>query len=871
MNLFQRRYYHSHPKENKFTNTTVLIFMSISFSIYLLLLILLLYSFSNFAYSTTIDNSNTEERYIQLNSKQVITLLNLERIKTQIFLANSSLNNQDIKGSFMHAYIPHSVIFPVLKDKLYRIDPVKTKELENRITDLPMTIKSILSNKQSINTIHTELKIISSLIENISASVVSTSSSINPGFNKNSSTFSSPMPDKYAIYPVTSIQLLNDAINSYVLAEQNKSTSNNNKETIASRINYENAQGLIDSAQSLLLKNLSLNNSINKDKVAEINILYGKLKNSVYSKQSPDMVAKIIKSIVNYYYSEIATNKNSSTENSLAFSKYFSNIYYLLSKTIDELNVNNPKQADKYTIQAYLDNYEYLEAPIEKINSTLKDILETGLRDTIRNMIKTSASAQEVESFVNQSIIPKLRYAQVIVKNNSSFNQLPSPLISLSSSIDEDNINNNNSAIGESANSLSNIDVLKQGFGIYTGEIKEMGQVEDSEKQIVRSDIDSIRSGLNQMLQQYKAKDYEQSINTARSVYLDSYESIEVPLRPINPDFTLDMEIKFAELRNLMQQQKPFESIEKKVFEIRQGLDESERLVSGTGVIAPTIAFSSSFSIIFREGLESALIIGAMLTYLEASRNEKFKKHIYFGILFAIVATSAVWVVASHIIEISGVNRELIEAIAGISAVAVLFWVSFWILNKVETKKWIEFVKAKVWQATATGSVMIFVMLSFFTVFREGFETVLFYQSMFSFAKYMESYVLLGLLLGIASITAVAIIIKKLGKRLPLRILFGLTMGIGAYMSIAFIGNAIRSFQDSGYLPTTSLIGTIPRLDINMASMTGIHPTLESIIAQLVLLGIYAVGSTYVLIIQPRKKQQIAMARKSMADRKSSS
>jgi high-affinity iron transporter len=135
-------------------------------------------------------------------------------------------------------------------------------------------------------------------------------------------------------------------------------------------------------------------------------------------------------------------------------------------------------------------------------------------------------------------------------------------------------------------------------------------------------------------------------------------------------------------------------------------------------VVAPTIAFSTSFSIIFREGLESALIIGAVITYLEASRNYRFKKHVYYGIAIAIIATTVTWFIAQYIIEISGVNRELIEAIAGISAVAVLFWVSFWVLNKIETKKWIEFVKAKVWKATTTGSVLVFVMLSFFTIYR---------------------------------------------------------------------------------------------------------------------------------------------------------
>ena len=140
-----------------------------------------------------------------------------------------------------------------------------------------------------------------------------------------------------------------------------------------------------------------------------------------------------------------------------------------------------------------------------------------------------------------------------------------------------------------------------------------------------------------------------------------------------------------------------------KISEIQKGLDESERLVSGPGIVAPTIAFSSSFSIVFREGLESALIIGAILTYLEASRNDKFKKFVYFGILIAIGATAITWFIAEFLIKISGASREIIEAVAGLSAVAVFFWVSFWILNKIETKKWIEFVKAKVWQAATTG------------------------------------------------------------------------------------------------------------------------------------------------------------------------
>jgi high-affinity iron transporter len=91
-------------------------------------------------------------------------------------------------------------------------------------------------------------------------------------------------------------------------------------------------------------------------------------------------------------------------------------------------------------------------------------------------------------------------------------------------------------------------------------------------------------------------------------------------------------------------------------------------------------------------------------------------------------------------------------------------------------------------------------------------------------------------------------------------------MGIGAYMSITFLGNAIREFQEVGYITTTHLFGIIPRLDVNLATMTGIHPTLETVVAQLTLLSVYLVGSVYILIIQPRKKKLIESSRKSMSD-----
>jgi high-affinity iron transporter len=122
-----------------------------------------------------------------------------------------------------------------------------------------------------------------------------------------------------------------------------------------------------------------------------------------------------------------------------------------------------------------------------------------------------------------------------------------------------------------------------------------------------------------------------------------------------------------------------------------------------------------------------------------------------------------------------------------------------------------------------------------------------------------------GLILGLGGIVGITFGTRKLTKRLPLRILFGLTLGL-AYMSIALIGNAIRIFQEVGYISTTPTFAILPQLDINVAIITGIHPTLETITGQLILLSIYITDSIYVLKLRPRKKKAIESSRRSMVD-----
>lgn len=521
-----------------------------------------------------------------------------------------------------------------------------------------------------------------------------------------------------------------------------------------------------------------------------------------------------------------AINRDFGDHESVAYDKQklYNNIRDLYDELLIAIDNADYKKAEELGVEAYLENFEYLEPDIEKVDAELLYALELDMREELRDMINNEQDPRVIRIFIEDSILPDLAKAESKVQEFGT-------------------------------EGLAGITLEK--------ELKEIGDASEDEKSGVRGEIDFIRDTLQEMLFQYNNQDYHSAYVSARTAYLDSYEYVEIPLRAIDPDFTLEVEFQFAQLRNLIKQQAPYEEVQEIAISIKRSLDESERLVSGTGTLAPAIAFSSSFAIIFREGLESVLILGAILTYLEASRNNRFKKHVYYGIIAAIVGTGVTWIIASYVIELSGVNRELIEAIAALSATAMLFYVSFWVLNKIEHKKWMEFVKAKVWQATTTGSVMVFVMLAFFTVYREGFETVLFYQAMSGFAKYMEVYVGLGFIAGMGVLFLIYYLMRKLGRKLPLRALFGLTMGVGAYMSIAFLGNAVRELQVLEIVPYTGMIGIIPRLDINLATMTGIYPTLETVVSQIILLGIYLLASAYVLVMRPQKEKRLASMRKS--------
>jgi high-affinity iron transporter len=365
-------------------------------------------------------------------------------------------------------------------------------------------------------------------------------------------------------------------------------------------------------------------------------------------------------------------------------------------------------------------------------------------------------------------------------------------------------------------------------------------------------ELDVARDLVDDAVAQYAAGDRETAYTTARNAYLDHFEYVEIPLRVRDEGLTLALEEDFAALRNEIESGAPQSRIAEIGAEVQRGLDDVERALSEPGIAAPAIATVYSFTILFREGVEAVLIVAAVLAYLEASRNLAYRRPVVLGVLTAIVASVATYVLISIILQVAPGQRELLEAFTALAAVAVLFYVSFWLLSKIDHRRWMEFVRARVWAAAATGSTLALFGVGFTAVYREGVETALFYQALFGFSRGLESWVLLGVGIAAAALAVVAWTVFRAGKRIPVRLFLGTAVIVLIVLSIAFAGNTVRAFQQAAVLPV-NFLESIPRLPIFLADLTGWHPTLETIVAQVLLALVYAAGALWLFVITPRR------------------
>ena len=386
-------------------------------------------------------------------------------------------------------------------------------------------------------------------------------------------------------------------------------------------------------------------------------------------------------------------------------------------------------------------------------------------------------------------------------------------------------------------------------------------RAEDEQFAEARAQVETARQLTQQAVDAAASGDRERGYQLARTAYLDHFENAEVPLRLRDPNLVLDVEFAFAELRNGIRDGKPVSDLQDTKEEILLGLRDVDRTLAEKGFAAPLLAFLFSFGILFREGLESVLLIAILLGSLASGRATGYRRPLALGVLAAIGATVLTWLLATLVLDIAPVQRELLEGVTAVVAVVVLFLVSFWLVAQLEQRRRLEFTRARVAAAIAAGSSLAFAGLGFTAVYREGFETVLFYQALAIFAKGLELWVVLGAATAAVALAITAYVVIVLGKKLPFKQLLVIGASLLLLLSVAFAGNAVRSLQEAAWLPVTPIEGDWARLPIFLAELTGIHPTREGILVQVALLTVYVAGAAYVFGWKRLRRRELEAAR----------
>lgn len=315
-----------------------------------------------------------------------------------------------------------------------------------------------------------------------------------------------------------------------------------------------------------------------------------------------------------------------------------------------------------------------------------------------------------------------------------------------------------------------------------------------------------------------------------------TFEQVETDVRARNAGLASELEAAFDALRTHVRRGDPRE-----LAAIRQrllgGLEHAERVIvdrpSGMSL------FVSSCVLLVREGFEAILIVAALMTFLAKAGAPERRRDVARGAWAAVLASLLTWVLVELLFQVTPGQRGAIEGFTMLLAAVVLFYVSYWLLSKVEAAKWTAFVKDKMESALSSGSGLALSAVAFLAVYREGFETILFYKALFGSGGNGGTVpVLAGMAAGAVGLVAVYVVINQLGLRVAMKPFFTVTGVMLYYMAFVFAGKGVAELQEGGVVGLTVVEG-VPRIPV-----LGIYPTVESLALQglLLILAVVALG-----------------------------
>ena len=308
-----------------------------------------------------------------------------------------------------------------------------------------------------------------------------------------------------------------------------------------------------------------------------------------------------------------------------------------------------------------------------------------------------------------------------------------------------------------------------------------------------------------------------------------AFEPLETPARARQPGLVASMERHFADFKGALRgndlsvAQRARDAI---ALDLPRIVELTRPTGSGIG------AFFQSFLIILREGFEAILVIGAVVAFLIKTGNRERLHSIWMGIGLGLVASALMAVILQTVFAHLPMSREIIEGVTMLAAVAVLFSVSYWLISKVEAAKWQKFIREKVSTALDHGGGKALAVVAFLAVFREGAETALFYQALFSEGSGTLPLIL-GIVAGGVALAVIFTLFYRFGVRIPMRPFFTITSVLLYYLAFVFIGKGIRELQEGNVIGITVLRGwpSVPSM--------GIFPSMETLVAQGILLALF--------------------------------
>jgi high-affinity iron transporter len=339
-------------------------------------------------------------------------------------------------------------------------------------------------------------------------------------------------------------------------------------------------------------------------------------------------------------------------------------------------------------------------------------------------------------------------------------------------------------------------------------------------------------------------------VEAARRLSLDAhleFERIESAVRARDAERARSVEAAFTLLRVALAGQVSAGERDAALAAVTGALDRAVGPLLERA--SPAALFGQSFVILLREGLEAILIVGALVAFLSRAGAAERRRDIALGVVAAAFASLATAGALVTLFRTAAAYREMFEGAIMLVAAAMLFWVSYWLVSKIELRKWQAFVRGQMSRALRSERAWALAGVVFLAVYREGFETVLFYAALVASADGSAAVlaaIVAGIVVGTLTLSGVYLAMQRWGVRLPLKPFFAVTSALLYLMAFNFIGQGVAELQAAGVIGATPLdwMPSIPAL--------GIFPTAQTLASQLALAIALLGALAWIFWLEPR-------------------